>query len=224
MSKNKTLRRLSSAALLSMTIYAQSVGPVWAKERKLAQMDSAAKIERVMEVKKSKELNIGRGEVMNISGNSITVTRSKDKAIFVVLVDSNTKILRKFAGKGELTEIKVGHELSVVGKLESGDSSTITAKVIRDLSIQKKNGEIVGTVKSIVGNYIVVTLNKGVDFTVEVGSETVLKNRKGEKIEVSEIQTGDKLRAKGMKDTDLKSLTEVTRLVDMSSPKVSRLR
>lgn len=52
MSKRKTLRRLSSAALLSLAMYSQTMAPGWTKEVRAFETNPTQKIERRMEVKK----------------------------------------------------------------------------------------------------------------------------------------------------------------------------
>ena len=87
-------------------------------------------------------IKIISGEVTAVSATTLIV--AKDGKSYTVLTDANTKFRRHFWGKGALAEIAVGHKVSVFGRFTDDAQTTIQAHMIRDLSVQKRNGVFIG--------------------------------------------------------------------------------
>jgi len=204
--KTQKIKRLSSAALLSLVIYGSSMTPVWAKDLPNTANQAFQKIERQYSRSKNKDAVIGRGKVDGVNENSIVVTRDKGGQI-TVLIDERTKIFRRYEGKGSLKEIKIGHEVNVVGKME-GDGTTMRALMIRDLSIEKRFGEFKGTVKSLSGQIIILKSKGRGDVRVDLTGARILDKR-GKEVTVSSIQPGYVVKAKGVWDSSDNTMTEV---------------
>lgn len=219
MSKRKTLRRLSSAALLSLAMYSQTMSPGWAKEVRAFETKGEVRIERSANVKKKVgEVVIGRGVVKSVTGSTLVVVDKKDENIINVVIDDKTKILSKSSIKTEVSDIAVGHEVSVVGKVENGDVSRIRAISLRDLSLVVRNGQFKGEVVSVNSDGFTIKM-KGIDVKVlSVGSMFVDKT--GKTIDSSLIVAGDTLKVKGTYNGSDKTISKVKMIKDTSLPKI----
>ncbi len=159
---------------------------------------------------------IGSGILSAKSSSQLTVT--KDGKSYTVLIDSNTQLRRRFWGKATLDEFQVGDTLNVIGKWTDDAHTTIQARLVRDISIQKRFGVFFGTVSSLSSNgWVMATVNRG-NQAVSVASSTKFINRKGETISQSDIKVGDKVRVRGLWDKAGSTITEVKEAKDFSIP------
>lgn len=219
MSKRKTLRRLSSAALLSLAMYSQTMSPGWVKEVKAFETTNQVRIERREEVRrKLNEFSIGRGEVKNVSGNTLVVTDKKDNKDFNVVVDEKTKLIGKSLGKILINDIKVGHKVVIEGKIENGDSSTIKAKSVIDLSLEIRSGQFRGVVSEVNSDSLVMKVRGGKSIKVMLGSAE-LTDRTGKWVGITQVIVGDVIKVKGLYNGDENILTNVTSIKDSSLPR-----
>lgn len=149
-----------------------------------------------------------------------TLTVEKDGKSFTVALDSKTQFRRRFWGKATLEEMSVGDTINVVGLWADDQHTTITAKLVRDISIQARFGVFFGEVKSLLSNgWVMSTVSsKRADQTVTVDSSTKFTNRKGETITQSEITVGQRVRVKGLWNSDDNTLTEVKEVKDFALP------
>jgi hypothetical protein len=94
-----------------------------------------SKIARVKKIDKSEQTKLHRrtlpGIVSAISENSLTL--KKGNKTFTVNTSTETRILNKNWNAITLSEIKIGDKVRVIGTLSE---TTITAKTIRDISLQ----------------------------------------------------------------------------------------
>ncbi len=123
---------------------------------------------------------------------------------------SNAKFIRKFGGVSDISEVSVGDLISFHGQLVTTIASpfTVNADVVKDWSIQKKEGNVNGTVKSVdsAGKKFVVSSEDKGDVTVLVASSTVIKM--GDEAGVfSDITVGAKLSARGVLNTISKEIS-----------------
>ncbi len=97
---------------------------------------------------------------------------------WVINTDS-AKYIRKFGGVSDVSELAVGDIISFHGMLIKTTSAlTVNADTIKDWSIQRKEANFEGTVKSVdSGNktFVLTSDDRG-DITVMVGTSTVIKN------------------------------------------------
>lgn len=155
------------------------------------------------------------GQVTAVGSTSITI--NSNGTSIQVDVDSNTHFRRKFWGNSSLSEISVGDSVQVVGKWTSDAKTEITAVLIRDTSIQKRFGVFFGTVKSLTsGGFVVTTIHRD-DETVTFGTAKIV-DRKGGTLSQSDVKVGQKVRVRGMWDSNLKTITETTEVKDFSLP------
>jgi len=158
-----------------------------------------------------------------ISGTIVTndktnLTVSKDGKTYNILIDSNTKLRRRFWGKATLAEMQVGDIVNVHGKWVDSTKTGIRAALVRDMSIQKRNGVFVGKVTALISTgWTMETVNRGKQ-TVMVVSTTKYVNRKEQVITNSDIQVGDRVRVRGLWDQKSNTISEVQSVKDYSLP------
>jgi len=162
-----------------------------------------------------------RGELDNVKvtakdASSITVDNGGTNV--KVDVQTNTHFRRKFWGTSDVNEISVGDSVNVIGRWVNEGKTEINAVLIRDLSIQKRQGTFFGTVKTITDTGFVMTTMQRGDETVTLDSTTKLLNRKGQTIASSDIQAGNTIRVRGMWDSTNFTITEVAEVKDFSLP------
>jgi hypothetical protein len=174
------------------------------------------KAERQIENRVEKRATIGQGKVIAKEGTTLTVT--KESKTYTVLTDANTRFVKKFWGKSSLEEISLNDMVNVIGRWNNEAKTEIQAVLIRNFSIQKRHGVFFGEVKSVSGSGFVLTAVKRGDQTVTVEIATKLVNRKMQKISLSDIQVGHKVRVKGVWDSVNKTITEVKQVKDFSIP------
>lgn len=163
---------------------------------------------------------IVNGQVTAKSGTTLTVMN--DGKTNTVTTDANTQFRFRFWGKGSLDAITVGHTVNVVGKWLDDAHTSILARQVRDLSLQKRFGVFIGEVKSLLSNgWVMSTVNtKRPDQTVTVSASTKFVNRKEQSISQSDITVGQRVRVKGLWDSQANTVTEVTAVKDFSLPVV----
>jgi hypothetical protein len=161
-----------------------------------------------------------RGEMDNVkvtAKDATSITIDNGGTSVKVDVASNTHFRRKFWGGSDINEISIGDSVDIIGRWTSEDKTEIKAVLIRDLSIQKRQGVFFGTVKSMTDTGFVMT-------TIQRGTETVditgakLIDRKGQAITSSDIQVGDIIRVRGLWDSTNFTITEVAEVKDFSLP------
>jgi len=137
---------------------------------------------------------------------SITAIGTNNFSVNGTTVDlvSNTVLLRRFAGKSTLSEFSIGDQVQVLGKWTDGNKTTVNARIVRNLSIQKRHGTFLGTVISTASANFVFKPVVRPQMTV------TLKNNTG-------VAVGQKLLIKGLWDNKLNTLTEavIIRLLPM---------
>ncbi len=151
-------------------------------------------------------------EVTGVSGNVISA-HTKWGSVnmdWAVNADTGSKFVRKFGGVSSISEVAIGDFISFHGSLVSTTSSplTVNADVVKDWSIQKKEANWNGTVKSVDTGAMSFVLDPedGADVTVLVTSSTSIK--KGEDAGVfADITVGAKVSARGVWDTVSGKLT-----------------
>jgi hypothetical protein len=155
------------------------------------------------------------GQVTAVGTSTITVNNNGTSV--QVDITSTTHFRRKFWGTSSLSEVSVGDTVQVIGKWTSTADTEVTAVLIRDISIQKRFGVFFGTVTSLTSNgFVVNTIHRDSE-TVTFGSAKIV-DRKGGTLSESDVKVGDKIRVRGMWDSNLKTITEVTEIKDFSLP------
>lgn len=229
----------TSIALAFSTIAGLSlVSPVYAESPLLNRFENKVenRIENKMEKredlreKNSTKPGLFRGIFKNtraiisnaklVAKTDTVLTIEKDGKSYTVNIDGNTKLERRFWGKATILEMSVGDTVNVAGLWSDDAHTIITAKLVRDLSIQKRFGIFFGEVKSLLSSGWVMTTisDKRTDQTVTVDSNTKFTNRKGETITKADVVVGQKVRVRGLWNRNDNTVTEVTEVKDFSLP------
>ena len=158
-----------------------------------------------------------KGKITAIENNNFSLTG--DDGTFQINVTGKTQLLMKFGGKSNLSEYSVGNEVMVIGKFTDETKTTIDAKVIRNLSIQKRRGAFFGKVTAVNNdNFVMTTIERGTQI-VYFGTAKFV-NRKEINIAYGDVKVGDRVRVKGVWDKTLNKINEVTQVKDFSIPVV----
>jgi len=156
------------------------------------------------------------GEIKSINDKVLTIA-VEDKNYEITVTDK-TQLRRRFWGKAELSEFSVGNKVNVIGKWTDEAKTKIEARLVRNLSIQKRWGVFFGDVTSKTDNsFIIKSVARGEE-TVYPTSATKYVDRTEKTITLKDIKVNDKVRIKGVWDRTLKKITEVDQVKDFSIP------
>lgn len=137
---------------------------------------------------------LNKSVVVSIDTDANILVVSKDGTNYTVNY-STAKLIRKYNATAAEAEILVGDFLKIFGKIEGAN---VTAKRVKDLSIQKYNGKFNGTIKSIdsTSKTLVLTTNHRGDQTVNVYDTTKIRLKNQVK-SFSDLAVGNKITIKG---------------------------
>jgi acyl-CoA hydrolase len=143
---------------------------------------------------------IAYGDVSTIdtTNNTFTMVTSK-KAIITVDAGSST-FVRRFGGKSSLAELTVGDHLKVFGTWSDTGKTSLKAIAIRNMSIQAKYANFVGTVITVNPTSLLIQTAQRGEITVNLDNTTIYKNKTGGIVSVGDIKTADSVRAYGIWD------------------------
>jgi hypothetical protein len=154
------------------------------------------------------------GTIASIGTNSLTVN-AKDGKTYTVNITSETKLKRRFWGEATLAERVVGNKVNIFGNWTDNTKTAVDAKVIRNISIQRRWGVFIGTVTAKgTDNFTMQTVNRGVQ-TVYFSTAKFVK-RNMESITYADIQVAHRVRVKGVWDSSQNKITEVEQVKDFS--------
>ncbi len=140
-----------------------------------------------------------KGIVSALGPNSLTVNNTP------INVTATTILLHKYGAKAKLSEFSVGDEVVAQGN-----------KLIRNMSTQKRRGVFLGKITSVSNTGFVLTPEKRPAQTVGVNLLTKYVGRGEKPILLKDIKVNDKVMVKGLWDTKLNTITEVTFVRDYS--------
>lgn len=160
---------------------------------------------------------VKRGEItaINISNSSSTPStltlKTKDQT-YTVKITEQTKLVRKFGGKSLLSEFSVGDQAQVTGTLDS--ETIITAKLVKDISIQKRWGSFTGYIKSLnsTEQTFVLQPTKRDEQTVKVLADTKITNnlylnKRQQIIVFADLAVNDNVQVDGIWNSQTKTIT-----------------
>jgi len=139
-------------------------------------------------------LNSWTGTVSSVSGNMFTLA-ANNGATYTVDA-SAAKTHRRFGAMMQVADIQAGDSVVVKG---TADGSTIKAAVIRDTSLQAKNGVFSGKVTAVSGSSFTVQTGSRGSQTVNTDSSTVFK-KNGQAATISDVMVGSQVRVTGVWD------------------------
>jgi len=158
------------------------------------------------------------GKITEIGENYIKVSDNNDGKVYQVNITEKTQLRRHFWGRSSLAEFSVGDEVNVIGRYNNEEKTTIDAILIRNKSIQKRWGVFFGEVLSKDGSVLIIkNVNRG-ELKVYVTNSTKLLNRRGETINLNDVQVGHRIRVKGVWDKLSKEIRETEEIKDFSVP------
>lgn len=163
---------------------------------------------------------IGTGTISTIDTAAKSFKVTKDGKDYTVLTDDKTQFRYRFGAKGAFSDLVVGHQVNVIGLWTNETKTTVQAKLVRDMAIQKRFGVFIGKVLSVNANGWVMTTVSGKrsDQTVTVTSDTKFVNREEKAITQAEILLGHRIRVKGLWDRVNNTVTNVTHVKDFDLP------
>lgn len=153
--------------------------------------------------------------VMSVSGTTITVTKSST----TYSVDGSAAKLRaRFWGNLTLSDVQVNDHLSVWGTWADQPKTAIKARLIRDLSDQRREATFLGRISQLGSNtFILETIKRG-NQTVNYVSGPIV-DRRQQTLAFSALSVGDRVRVRG-----LWNRTNTNILVDASQRKNSQIK
>lgn len=160
-----------------------------------------------------------------ISKGASSLTVSKDGRDYVVVIDSKTVLRRKFGGKSVLGEMREGDSVHVLGKWTDEGKTTIQAKFVRDISIQKRHGVFVGRILSLSDDSLVMSTvsDKRDDQTVMFSDSTKFVDRKDKTLVQEDLAVGQKIRVRGLWNNAGNIVSEVVKIKVYSLPEPTKL-
>jgi hypothetical protein len=160
-----------------------------------------------------------RGEIISLSGITFPATvKVKHEGGEVTLkVTDKTKILRRIGGKASLSELKIGDIVSGRGVWEDDARAILDTRVLRDLSVEKRQGTFWGLVKSLGNDSLVFEVKNKGEIKVYVGSSTKIVDRQGKEIRFSDLKVNHRIRVTGLWDNSLKQVEAVKLIKDWST-------
>lgn len=134
---------------------------------------------------------------------------------------SNAKLMKRFGGAMQLSDIQNGDTLQVNGTAV-GTTPAITAKTIRDTSLQQRNGTFVGTVSALNGSsFSLQSKERGVQ-TINTTSSTkfLLGNAAGS---ISGLAVGQTVTVSGTWDRTNSNVTATRVMIKMTSTNINAI-
>lgn len=112
----------------------------------------------------------------------------------------------------------VGDIVTARGTWQEAEKVILETRVLRDLSLQKRNGTFWGKVKSLeaTGKSFVLDTNKRGDQTVFVTDSTEIFDRRQRVLGFADLAVGHRVRVTGVWDSTQKTIEEVKSIKDWS--------
>lgn len=168
---------------------------------------------------KSVIARLTKASVTAKSDQSFTVTVAGKN--YTVSVVSTTRFRRHFWGESRFFELAVNNMVNVWGRFTDDAKTTIEAKLVRNLTVQKRRGVFFGTITSKGSDTFVLDSRGRGSQTVTVSSVTKYINRRGGVIAFSDLAFGDKVRLRGVWDKSNSTISEVNEAKDFNIPKIT---
>lgn len=153
--------------------------------------------------------------VAGISGSTLNVTKNGQ----TFTVDTTAaKIRARFWGNLSLSDIQVNDHLNIWGTWTDQNKTSIKARLVRDLSDQRRAATFFGKITQIGTNTLVVATIKRGNQAVNYVSGPIV-NRKQQTILFSALSVGDRVRVRGLWDRTNSNIT-----VDTSKRKNAQIK
>ncbi len=186
-------KQTTITALIALTVLAPAA--TFAKEEKHENNGNRGRQEEALRHKRRVDVAVALGgKVTVINGTMLTLVATNGSTYSIDA--SAAKFIRRFGGTMVLGDIQVNDQLFVTGSLTG---TVVKAKVVQDLSLQARNGNFTGTVKSMSTNSFVLTSKNRGDQTINVSSSTkMMKN--GQPMTLADLTVGAMVHVDGVWD------------------------
>lgn len=134
------------------------------------------------------------GKVTSINGSMIMLLATNGSTYTIDA--QGAKLDRRFGGDMLFGDIQVNDQLSVAGTLMG---STVHAKTIRDNSLQARNADFAGSVKSVSGSSFILTSRNRGDQMININASTTVMRGK-EKVSFSALTVDMEVKVHGVWD------------------------
>ncbi len=206
-----TSKIVSAAALVTLLLPAITLANPINTNFKLSSVEAnlKAKVGEKMEKRQEKrqEKTI-TGAVTSINGMTLMVKNTKDSVVYTVDA-TNAKLVRKFGATMVIGDIQVNDILFVNGTISTTTPTAITAKIIRDESLQARNATFNGTVTTITGtSFTLQSRERGLQTVNTTSSSTIKKN--GSPATFADITVGATVRVDGVWNNTSNTVTAKT--------------
>ncbi|MDO8658931.1 MAG: hypothetical protein Q7K55_09405 [Candidatus Levybacteria bacterium] len=152
--------------------------------------------------------------IKEINGKTFIV--SKDSKNYTINISPFTDFRTNYWGKFLISEMSTGDKVNIWGIWTDETKTTMSASLIRDVSIMKRHGVIFGIVKSKSNDIFVIDSKNRGEQTVFFTTNSKFINKNGDKISINDVKKGDKIRVKGLWEKTTKKITEVPEIKDFS--------
>ncbi len=138
----------------------------------LADENSAMQPKQMVNINASGQAALS-GTLKSIGTNSLVL--SSWGGDWTITWTASTSLLRKFEGHGSLTELMVGDNMQVKGKVNTNSPWTIDARMVQDNSIQTRSASFSGTISNLNGNTFTLTTKKRGALQVMVNADAKIR-------------------------------------------------
>jgi hypothetical protein len=161
---------------------------------------------------------LNQGEVISISATKFpaTVVVKHDEKEVILEITDKTVILRKFGGRSSLAELKVGDIVSARGNWKDEEEAVLEARVLRNLSVGKRQGSFWGTISSIGTDSFSLKAGEGRELRVFVGPSAKIVDQRNQGISFADLKAGHRVRVFGLWDLALDQVESVRSIKDWS--------
>ena len=200
----KTSKLVAAALVASLVLPAATFAKENSNKKEKRDQTTSEKTKEDPKTKKSDETKKNSkdlaGSVVSISGNTISLNSNGT----TYSVDaSSAKIMSKYGLKLQIFDVKTGDNISVQGKV---DGTNVSAKTIRDLSIQTASNVSSGKVTAINGTSFTLQINKKNSRTINTNNSTVI-TKNGQPAQFSNIAVGSTVKVSGIFDKSNNTVT-----------------
>jgi len=163
---------------------------------------------------------VNRATITAISGTTFPaeVKVKKESEEIILKISDQTILLRKFGGQFSLSEMHLGDIVTARGTWLDAEKVILETRVLRDLSLQKRNGTFWGEIKSLEvseKSFVLETSKRG-DQTVLVIDSTEIFDRRQRLLDFADLAVGHRVRVTGLWDSTQKTIEEVKSIKDWS--------
>lgn len=162
------------------------------------------KLKPIMQKATKPQTRTFTGTVTSVSGNSV-MFNAKNGASYTADA-TNAKLLKRFGGAMQLADIQTNDMIQVRGLLAD---TNIQANLIRDVSLQTRNGTFIGTILSVSTDSFALKSKARGSQTINTTSSTVFKKNR-QPAQFSDLAQGQNVRVSGTWDRTNSNVTAKT--------------